>query len=334
MERLQRTEFITRRSLKYTYYVSTSGRSTEQCPTLLFLHGFPDSARLWKDVISNLSDLPNKIIIPDCLGYAGTDKPADTTLYAYQGQADDLAEILDNEDATGTIVIGHDWGSALAQRLYLHQRDRINGVVLLNVAYLVPSSEPFNLAHANDITERMTGRPRLAYWELFTASDGAEVIDRNLDRMWQALHGDVEDWMKKLFCTRGALRDFLLGSEEVPLKAYAKQPERKEAFLQQFARDGFAPALRMYKATALNVQTSSDSHIPRDKLTIGVPMLYLICTQDAVCTPETMIPAKKQGLVPDLKEVVIESAHWSPMEKPKEVAAHIRDFLTERFPPK
>jgi pimeloyl-ACP methyl ester carboxylesterase len=44
-----------------------------------------------------------------------------------------------------------------------------------------------------------------------------------------------------------------------------------------------------------------------------------------------MKPAKDQGLVPDLKEVVIDSAHWSPMEKPEEIAAHIRDFVMERF---
>jgi len=151
--------------------------------------------------------------------------------------------------------------------------------------------------------------------------------------MWQVLHGDVEDWMKKLFCVPGAMRKFLLGNEEVQLKPYANQSGWKDDFMQQFKTDGFAPALQMYKATASNLQTMSDSTIPKERLAIKVPTLFTICTRDAVCLPEMMVPAKERGLVPDLKEVVIDSAHWSPMEKPAEIAAHIRDFVIDRFSP-
>lgn len=61
--------------------------------------------------------------------------------------------------------------------------------------------------------------------------------------MWLALHGDVEEWMKKLFCVPNAMQDFIADDQEVPLKAYPRKPGRQEAFMQQFAQDGFAPAL-------------------------------------------------------------------------------------------
>jgi pimeloyl-ACP methyl ester carboxylesterase len=331
MESLQQKSLTTRRSFKYTYYVSSSGETTKQRPALFFIHGFPDSAHLWTDVIAKLSDLPNKLIIPDCLGYAGTDKPEDTSAYAYKDQAEDLADILTNEDTKFTIIIGHDWGSALVQRAYLHRPELYSGMIILNTGYMVPSGQHFDLAAVNELTKKTWGYPQFSYWEFFTAPDAPEIINRNLERMWQVLHGDVEDWMKKLFCVPGAMRKFLLGNEEVPLKAYARQPKWKERFLHQFQRDGFGPTLQMYKATASNIQSRSDSTIPREGLVIRVPLLFVICTKDAVCLPEMMIPAKSQGLVPDLKEVVVDSAHWSPMEKPDEIAAHIRDFVIDRF---
>lgn len=331
MESFLQIRLITRRLLKYRYFVSPSGESTKKHPALFFIHGFPDSAQLWKEVIAKLHDLPNKVIIPDCLGYGGTDKPEDTTLYAYKDQAEDLADILENESAKFTIIIGHDWGSALAQRTYLHKPDLFNGVVLLNTAYMVPSDQPFNLTAVNELTERLWGYPQFAYWEFFTAFDAADIIDLNLERMWEVLHGDVDDWMKKLFCVPGAMRRFLLSNEEVPLKTYASQSGWKDDFMRQFKDSGFGPALQMYKATASNIQSRSDSTIPKENLTIKVPILFLVCSRDAVCLPEMMVPAKENGLVPDLKEVVIDSAHWSPMEKPTEIAAHIKGFLSDRF---
>lgn len=49
------------------------------------------------------------MIVPGCLGFAVTDKPTDTNLYAYKDQAADMANILDNENVYDTIIIRHDW---------------------------------------------------------------------------------------------------------------------------------------------------------------------------------------------------------------------------------
>lgn len=327
MENFQRKQLVTRRSLQYTYYVSTPRNSTDQSPALLFLHGFPDSAHLWVRVIEKLGEVSHKIIVPDCLGYAGTDKPTDTNLYAYKDQAEDIADILSNENASKTIIIGHDWGSALAQRTYLHKRHLFSGVVLINIGYMVPTNEPFDLAAFNSHTENTTGYPQFSYWEFLLAPDAVDIVETNLERMWQALHGDVEDWMRKIFCVPNAMRDFLLGTKQVPLKDYAKQPEWKDRFMHQFRPGEFASSLQSYKAAAWNIQYKSDATILKTNLEIKVPLLFICCTKDAVCKPELMDAAKDQGLVPYLKEVTVESAHWSPMEKPDEIAQHIKAFL-------
>jgi len=332
MENYQQKVLVTRRSLKYTYYMSPSGESTKQHPALLFLHGFPDSAHLWSGIVAMLCDLPNKIIIPDCLGYAGTDKPEDTNMYTYDGQADDLADILNEESAEFSVIIGHDWGSALAQRTYLHNPELFSGMALLNTAYMVPSDDPFDLTAINQLTEKAFGYPQFSYWDFFLSPDCPDIVDRNLDRMWQALHGDVEDWMKSLFCVPDAMRTFLLGSEDVPLKEYAKQSQWKDKFIQQFKSGDFAASLQMYKATASNIQSKSDAAIPKQNLAIEVPLLFIVCSKDAVCLREMMVLAEEQGLVPHLTEVVVDCAHWSPMEKPAEIAQHIKNFLMALVP--
>ncbi|KAJ4244001.1 hypothetical protein NW762_014614 [Fusarium torreyae] len=325
MENLRKKSVTTRRLLQYTYYVSAGGTSRSY-PALLFIHGFPDSADLWSDIISSLFDLPYKIIVPDCLGYAGTDKPDDTSLYAYNGIADDFADILRSESVCDAVIIGHDWGSVIAQRTYLYHSELFRGVVLINTAYMLPSREPFDLGIVNETTMKLLGYPQFAYWEFFTAPDAAEIVDENLERMWQVLHGTEKDWMKKMFCVHNAMREFLLGEEEVELREYAKKPRRKESFMQRFQRDGFSSALQMYKAVVSQVQSKSDSDAPTN-LTVEVPMLFIYCTEDAVCVYGMMDEAKNRGLVPQLKEVTLECGHWSPMEKPIEIAAHIRDFL-------
>ncbi|KAL1888140.1 hypothetical protein Sste5346_009750 [Sporothrix stenoceras] len=333
MDSFQKKTLVTARSLKYTYHVSRSGEVTDNCPALLFLHGFPDSAHLWTDVIANLGSVPNKIIIPDCLGYASTDKPEDTALYTYDGQAADLVDILGNEnilDGAQTVLIGHDWGSALAQRTYLYHRELFRGIVLVNTGYIVPSADKFDLDAVNTLTEKLLGYPQFAYWELFTAPDAAEVINTRLDRMWQALHGDHDQWMKKLFCEKDGMRNFILGDENVPLRPYARGPKFRDHFMEQFSpeKGGFFGAFQMYKSTANNVQAEAFEKLPEVNLKIEVPILYFICRQDAVCLPELMMePAKGMGLVPNLKEVVLDCAHWSPMEKPVEIATEIKAFL-------
>lgn len=332
MDRFERKTLQTKRSFTYTYYVSPHGESSTSIPTLFFVHGWPDSAHLWKDVVAQLTDLPNRIIIPDTLGYAGTDKPADTAAYNLKGQADDLAEILIKEGASKSVIIGHDWGSSISQRTYLHHPELFSAVILLNVAYLPPNPEPFDLDKANILTEKIYGYPQLSYWELFGAEDGAKIIGDNLESMWEVLHGDAEDWMKKMFCVKGAMKKYLTSDEHVPLKKYAQEPRWKDEFFKQFRRDGFDGSLRIYKAAIERFHQESDKLIPQERLVISVPVLFIGCTGDFVCRHDLIEIPKKAGLLPDLEEQSIEAGHWVPMEQPGQVAKHIKNFLAKRFP--
>ena len=94
------------RGLSYTYYSSPAqaGRTT-----LFFCHGFPSTAHDWRCFVPFFKDRGYGLIIPDLLGYGGTDKPSDPALYVSSLISRDLVDILDTEGVETAIALGHDW---------------------------------------------------------------------------------------------------------------------------------------------------------------------------------------------------------------------------------
>ncbi|KIL92434.1 hypothetical protein FAVG1_04845 [Fusarium avenaceum] len=311
--------FTTSRSLTYTYYDSASINplSADQ-PALLFLHGFPDSAHLWHQVISHLRSLPHRKLIPDLLGCGGTSKPTDRTLFRFSSIISDLVEILANEGI---------------QKVVLLNPELCMGMAMLNVAYQPPMTQPFDLTAVNAESESVTGYPMFAYWELFTADEGASLVDEHLDRFWAVLHGNREHWMRDMFCVRGAMRSFLEGDEKVELKDYA-QPGKgwKEEWFKSVLKGGrLASMMCRYKAMVHNHHLEVEKSLPAERAQVTVPAFFLGCSRDDVCLPALIEQSKQSGLLPDLTVKVIDCGHWSPMEKPDEVGKALFSFLTERF---
>jgi soluble epoxide hydrolase/lipid-phosphate phosphatase len=330
MDHLRQKTFTTSRSLTYTYYQSTSIESAK--PTLLFLHGWPDSAHLWASLSSSITDISFPVLIPDLLGYGGTSKPPDASVYNSKSMTSDLSEIIDAEGIDRVIVIGHDWGSFLAQRFYLFHPAHVAGIILLNVAYNppIPNGPPFDLNAMLERAEKNIGRALFAYWQLFTAPDGPKILQGHLNSLWTALHAADDGWMKGTFCTRGVLREFLLADKQVPVKHYAQNQAAKEAFISRMQRDGFEGPQCWYRAMTENNHYEVEKSIPPESLKVNVPMLFIGCTNDPVCPLELIRIPESQGLLPDLTVKEIESGHWATMEKPTEVEETFRQWL-KRF---
>ncbi|KAJ9608071.1 hypothetical protein H2200_007059 [Cladophialophora chaetospira] len=334
MDKLEGRKITTSRSLSYTYYTSQRTTESKEQRALLFCHGFPDSAFLWNDVLAHLGNIPHKVVVPDMLGYAGTAKPLDKTLYNYAGMADDLREILDAEEVDKAIVVGHDWGAAMVQRFYAFHADRVAGIILLNIAYHPPSKpgDPrFDLQGVNELLQNAYGAPLWTYWEFFTSNDGPQLMRENLEKVYEAQHGDVPDWGFKMFCVPGAWREYVVGSQTVPLKPYAKEKRWRDSFFGQFEKDSFEAPVQWYRAMIENVQYEVEVKIPTERRKIEVPVLFVGCTQDANNRIDLIEIPKEAGLLPQLEVKILDCGHWCPMEMPKEVADFIREFLTKQL---
>ena len=347
--------------LTYSYYLSPSFNpqvsSKLSLPVLLLLHGFPDDAYMWHGAVPHLLSLGYPMILPDLLGFGGSSKPTEPARYNYRQQANSLTQILDHEGVSGkrVIPIGHDWGSATAQRFYLYHRERCCGLCILSLAYQVPSSDAFDLSTQNKETTKRFGYPQWAYWEFFTAPDAPELLRQNLDRFWEVNNGfrasDLPEengrdvWMRDMFCTTGAMREYATGTGRykdwrAPLKEYPHGQRLKQRFIERLSKDGLEGPVCYYLSLANNTMIDDERLLcekdanGNDKRVIEVPMLYIGQTGDWVCRTDLMKDAKEQGLVPDLEEKVVDAGHWCLYEKPVVLAEAIGDWLEKRFPAK
>src|ERR1700730_8942805 len=82
--------------------------------TVLLLHGFPDSGRLWRQQVPALVDAGYRVIVPDQRGYGKSDQPADVAAYHLVYLVGDAVAVLDDAGVDRAHVVGHDWGAAVA----------------------------------------------------------------------------------------------------------------------------------------------------------------------------------------------------------------------------
>lgn len=71
-------------------------------------------------------------------------------------------------------------GSGLLSRLVNYFPERFLKLAFLDVGYVAPSDDTFDLDAFNETMEKTIGYPAFAYWNFFTAPDAAELMDRNV----------------------------------------------------------------------------------------------------------------------------------------------------------
>jgi len=96
----------TKRGLNYNY-LSTPPLSGK--PVILFLHGFPSTSNDWHHQVGYFSAKGFGLVVPDMLGYGGTDKPTKLKDYSLNNMAADMIDILDAESIKKCFAAGHDW---------------------------------------------------------------------------------------------------------------------------------------------------------------------------------------------------------------------------------
>lgn len=97
---------------------------------VVFLHGNPTSAYLWRNVIPHAEEL-GRCIAPDLIGMGDSDKLASTgpdayTFVQHRKYLDELLERLDVD--RNVILVLHDWGSGLGFDWANRHRDRVAGI--------------------------------------------------------------------------------------------------------------------------------------------------------------------------------------------------------------
>jgi pimeloyl-ACP methyl ester carboxylesterase len=143
-------------------HVLEAGFETPGRPAVLLLHGFPELAFSWRNVMGTLADAGCHVIAPDQRGYGRTTgwDPR------YDGDVASYRRLNIARDALGLVhafgyrsvagVVGHDWGSPIASTLAVARPDVFRSVVLMSAPFGGTGSLPFDTA---DDPPRSGGEP-------------------------------------------------------------------------------------------------------------------------------------------------------------------------------
>ncbi|MGW4998678.1 alpha/beta fold hydrolase [Streptomyces hydrogenans] len=106
-------------------------------PAVLLLHGFPDSHVLWRHQVPVLNAAGFRTVAPTLRGFGGSDRPeGGPETYHPAKHIGDLLELLAALDVDRFHLVGHDWGSGIAQGLASVVPDRVRSLSLLSVGHL------------------------------------------------------------------------------------------------------------------------------------------------------------------------------------------------------
>src|SRR5215213_1487050 len=101
-------------------------------PLVLLLHGFPQFWYAWRHQIPALVGAGFRVVAPDLRGYNLSAKPPGVESYALDVLAADVADLVGRVGERSAIVVGHDWGAAIAWRVASRHAAAVARVVAIN----------------------------------------------------------------------------------------------------------------------------------------------------------------------------------------------------------
>ncbi|KAI0060508.1 alpha/beta-hydrolase [Artomyces pyxidatus] len=269
-------KLTTSRGFTYNYYNKAAEGSK---PTLIFLHGFPSSSYDWRHQVAFFQPLGYGLIVPDMLGYAGTDKPTDPHAYIGSGLSADLVDILDAEHVNKVIVVGHDMGSLVASRFVDYHPDRIAALAFLAAAY-IPAHTPEDSFALVKLVHEMAGREVFGY-QLFMTSEGADkVIAEHFDSAFSLFFPSMPALWVEHMGPMGACEAWIRADKRSPAPAYITE-EDKEHYRKVLLAGGFTAPLACYRAMGL----VDPKPVPEEAAVINQPVFFAACKKDEICLP-------------------------------------------------
>ncbi|KAL4073826.1 Alpha/Beta hydrolase protein [Scleroderma citrinum] len=309
----------------YTYhYLSVKPQADK--PTLLFMHGFPDTSHGWNRQIDYFRSRGYGLIVPDMLGFGGTDKPTDPAAFLCTAVAQDMIDILDAEEVPKVYAVGHDWGSTISTILSIKHSDRFIGFAYITVPY----SPPEKLPPLDEILRSqmdMFGHPIVGYWTFFTKEDAASKMEEHLDSLLDVVYAaDPEIW-KTLINIPGELEPFVVEGRRLPSANYFPTGSR-EQLKDSLAQGGLTSPLNWYKSVVQGVNDAIIDGLKPEDLMIKKPTFFALAKLDYVAIEpyargcmEKHTPAHLLTMIP------YNTGHWVHMEEPSKFNADLEKWM-------
>jgi pimeloyl-ACP methyl ester carboxylesterase len=267
-------------------------------PVLVFLHGFPEAAFVWDELLAHFSRPEHggyRCVAPNLRGYAGSSAPAEVKDYRAKHLVQDILALIEHE--TGgpqgqlAALVAHDWGGALAWNLAALNPGRLPRLCIINSPH--PGTFLRELQHSPE------QQAASAYMNFLCRPDAARLLaEDDFRRLWP------------FFTNMGAI-----DGPHAWLSETAKDQYRA------VWRQGLDGALNYYRASPLRPPTGQDPGaravtLPREMLEVNLPTHVLWAMGDIALPPGLLTGL--QDFVPQLRLTpVAEGTHWLVHEQPR-----------------
>ncbi|TID15168.1 Alpha/Beta hydrolase protein [Venturia nashicola] len=311
-----KTAVVNGQRYKYLYGVPKDG---EWKQTVFLIHGWPDISAGWRYQIPVLLELGCRVVVPDMMGYGGTDAPevppASINLYTFKRASDDIAELARQLGAPKIILGGHDWGGMVVWRCAGWHPGLISHLFAICTPYAPPSKEYIP-------TEDLVNGPVPQFgYQLHLASGEVEPRINDENRIRQFLNG--------MYGGRGPKAEVIFSPQKGVLfenlpkvgKSPLMSDREVDYYVQEYSRNGLHGPLNWYRTRKANWE----DELKLSKNTIDIPTLFIEAANDSVLKPEMSFGMERY--VPNLSRRSVNAAHWAMWERPSEVNEFVKKWF-------
>jgi pimeloyl-ACP methyl ester carboxylesterase len=152
-------------------------------PLVIMLHGFPDIDETFSAQIEDLSN-DHLVVTPRLRGYPPSSVPSGIENYALPAVAEDIKTLVEHFGRGKAVIMGHDWGGAVAQAFALQHPELVSGLISMNV----PMIATFNAIISANREQQARSAYSLPYLRYQPGDDmDADFITRNIpDKEWRS----------------------------------------------------------------------------------------------------------------------------------------------------
>jgi pimeloyl-ACP methyl ester carboxylesterase len=272
---------------------------------VLLLHGFPEFWYSWRHQIPALSKY-FRVVAPDMRGYNESDKPAGVGSYSTSLLVQDIKSLIKALGKDKAVVVGHDWGGAVAWNLAMTAPEFVEKLVILNCPH------PFALIEA---FLSMKVRQLQKSWYIFFFQQ-PEAPERILSR------NNFE-----------FLRMMLLGSA-VNKKAFSVEDLKR--FVEAWSKPGALTASINYYRANMNpaqimlMSKDQQEMVTRNFRKVKCPTLVIWGENDAALDKSLTLGMEKYAEASYEIKYIQDCGHWVQQESPDLVNKYLLDFLKNK----
>ncbi|KAG7093416.1 hypothetical protein E1B28_007098 [Marasmius oreades] len=310
------------RGITYGYYFSPPTTNK----FLVFLHGWPGHSFDWRFQVEYFQKAGYGIVVPDMLGYGGTDKPTDPEVYKSSLISRDIVDILDAESiGKDVVLVGHDWGSKITARIANYFPDRFSAFGFFAVGNLAVEFFAIPYPQSNNLTKTVFGYELFGYWDFLSRPGSEDLIEGHLESMLSLVHAKDPLLGMTDFAPLGALEAWLKADRKAP--STVSTPEEEKRYVELFSIPGVVNAsLAWYKVLTSGIEAKDNEGVPQENKIVTKPVFFGAALADFVAVAPINIQETLQTSTNSTIHMY-PSGHWVHWESKDQVNSDLHAWI-------